>query len=109
MASIERPYGPATKRSKWVVARHFRVVCESAGLVEVSQRLVGRVQSGGPQSSIRSERQTLLALRPALLRHGVASEAAIESVLSHLAEAESWNFAVLFPLVFVELVAQVPP
>jgi ubiquinone/menaquinone biosynthesis C-methylase UbiE len=91
------------------VARHFHSVCRQAGLREVSQRLFGEVESHDARQRIQSRRQTLLAMRPLLLQHGIASEGEIDAALGHLVEAESWEFEVLIPLLYVELVAQVPP
>jgi SAM-dependent methyltransferase len=91
------------------VARHFHSICRQAGVQEVSQRLFGPVESHDARQRIRSRRQALVAIRPLLLQHGVAPEGEIDAALGHLAEAESWGFEVLFPLVYVELVAQVPP
>jgi SAM-dependent methyltransferase len=90
------------------VARHFRAVCRRAGLWEVGQRLFGQVQTRDAWQMIQSWRESVRASGPAILRHGVASEEEIEGMRGRLAAAEGWEFEVLFPIVFVELVAQVP-
>jgi SAM-dependent methyltransferase len=90
------------------VARHFHTICQQAGLREVSQRVFGPVESHDARQSIPFYRETLVAVRPALLQHGVASEGEIDVTLGRLTEAEGWEFEVLFALVLVELVAQVP-
>jgi SAM-dependent methyltransferase len=91
------------------VARHFHTVCRHAGLREVSQRLFGAVESQDSRERVQIRRESLVALRPALLRYDIASEAEIDMALGHLAEAEGWEFEVFFPGLYVELVAQVPP
>jgi SAM-dependent methyltransferase len=91
------------------VAHHFHTVCRQAGLREVSQRLFGLAESHDARQTIQLYRQTLVAIRSALLQYRVASEGEIDTALSRLAEAEGWDFEVLFALVIVELVAQVPP
>lgn len=91
------------------VARRFHTVCREADLREVSQRLFGPVESRDTQQRVRIWRDNLSAIRPALLRYGVASEGEIGTALGRLAEAEGWAFEALFPVLTVELVAQVPP
>jgi ubiquinone/menaquinone biosynthesis C-methylase UbiE len=90
------------------VARHFHTVCRQAGLRDVSQRLYGSVESENARQILKGRRETLLAVRPALLQIGVAPEREIDAALDHLAEAEGWEFEVFFPGLQVELVAQVP-
>jgi SAM-dependent methyltransferase len=90
------------------VAHRFHTVCRQAGLREVSQRLFGLAESRDARPTIQLFRQTLVAIRPALLQYSVASEGEIDAALGRLAEAEGWDFEVLFALVIVELVAQVP-
>jgi hypothetical protein len=74
----------------------------------VSQRLFCWVETHDARRSIQIYRGTLEAIRSALLQHGVASDGEIDTALGHLAEAEEWEFEVLIPGIFVELVAQVP-
>jgi hypothetical protein len=74
----------------------------------VFQRLFGQVESQGAGQWFQVWRESLLARRPALLRYGVASEGEIDTVLGRLAEAAGLEFEVLFPILWVELVAQVP-
>jgi SAM-dependent methyltransferase len=90
------------------VARRFHALCPRAGVREVSQRVFGSVESQRSQS-LGIWRDTLSALRPLLLRYGVASEGAIDAALHRFAEAEGWAFEALFLSLWVELVAQVPP
>jgi hypothetical protein len=66
-----------------------------------------KLRTPGKQS--KNGGKHLLAVRPALLQYGVASEGEIDAALGHLAEAEAWEFEVLFQSLAVELVAQVPP
>jgi SAM-dependent methyltransferase len=90
------------------VARHFHTLCRQAGLREVSQRLFVPVESHEARRLVQIKRETLLAVRPALLQLGVASEGEIDTALSHLAVAEGWEFEALFLTLLVELIAQVP-
>jgi ubiquinone/menaquinone biosynthesis C-methylase UbiE len=89
------------------VARQLHDTCRRAGLREVSQRVFGPVEARRTQL-LRVWQNTLSAIRPLLLRFGVASEGQIDTALGRLVEAEGWEFAVLFPVLYVELVAQVP-
>jgi SAM-dependent methyltransferase len=91
------------------VARQFHALCGQAGLREVSQRVFGSVATGDAPQRIRIWRDNLLVIRPALLQRGVASEGEITMALDRLAGAEGRSFEALFPDLFVELVAQVPP
>jgi ubiquinone/menaquinone biosynthesis C-methylase UbiE len=91
------------------VARQFHTVCRRAGLREVGQRLFGLVQTRDAWQGIQIWQESVRASGPAIARHGVAPEGEIEVVRRRLAEAAGWEFAVLFPMVCVELVAQVPP
>lgn len=90
------------------MARQFHAICGQAGLREMSQHVFGSVETEGAQQRIRIWRDNLLAIRPALLQHGVASEEEITTVLNRLAEAEGWSFEALVPSLFVELMPQVP-
>jgi ubiquinone/menaquinone biosynthesis C-methylase UbiE len=90
------------------VARQFHAVCAQAGLREMSQRLFGSVATEDAPQTIRIWRDSLLAIRPALLQHAVASEEEITTVLHRLAEAEEWAFEALLAGLYVELVAQAP-
>jgi SAM-dependent methyltransferase len=90
------------------VARQFHTVCRQAYLREVGQRLFGQVQTRDAWQMLQSWQESVRASGPSILRHGVASEEEISVMRSRLAEAAGWEFEVLFPIMFVELVAQVP-
>jgi SAM-dependent methyltransferase len=90
------------------VSRHFHAIARQAGFREVSQRAFGRVESHDARRTIQGEREALVAIRPALVRHAVATASEIGVVLDRLAEAERWAFEAHVALLYVELVAQVP-
>jgi SAM-dependent methyltransferase len=90
------------------VAARFHSTCRQAGLIEVSQRLFGTVGARDGGRHVQAWRETLLGIRHSLLQHGVATQRAIEIVVNRLAEAERWEFEVVFMSLFVELVARVP-
>ena len=90
-------------------SRHFHTIARQAGPREVSQRVFGQVESEDSRLAIQGQRDALVAIRPVLLRHGLATEGEIDVVLDRLAEAERLQFEVHFAILYVELVAQAPP
>ncbi len=91
------------------LAREFHSVCRRAGLSKVSQRVFCVADPRYAQAGIRVWQQILIAVRPAFLRHGVASESDIDGAIGRLADAEKWEFDAFYLPMWVELVAQVGP
>lgn len=90
------------------MARQFHALRARAGLREMSQRVFGSVATEDAPQTVRIWRDNLLAIRPALLQHGIASEREITTVLDRLAAVKGWPFGALFQDLYFELVAQVP-
>ena len=107
---IWRWYGEVMRRrgASPDVARHHHDLCQTAGLIEVSQRGFFLAEAEAAGTHLRSLHDAVVGVRAQFIQHGIASAQEVDDVLQELQAAATRQFQVYFATMHVELIAKVP-
>ena len=90
------------------VVTRYHDLCQSTGLIEVSQRGFFLAEAEAAGTHLRSMHDAVIGVRNQFVQLGIASAQEVDGVLQELQTAATWKFQVYFAAMHVELIAQVP-